>query len=234
MATWDHKLGIIVPSWNTVMEYEMQRMAGGTMSIHTERIRHTADTEENLAWMSTQAPQAAELLSHAKVDAICYGCTGSGFLKTPAADQKLAADLEARTGIPSLTTSASVADALRAVGAKRISVASPYEPWLNEKLRIYLTAAGFDILALQGLGTQAHSTISTERVKALAAEVVRPETDAIFISCSNFRTLDIIESIEQAHGKPVVTSNQASMWNSLRRIGDRRVIANAGRLFKEA
>ena len=43
MSTWEHKLGIIVPSWNTVMEYEMQRMAGGTMSVHTERIRHTAD-----------------------------------------------------------------------------------------------------------------------------------------------------------------------------------------------
>lgn len=234
MSTWDHRLGLIVPSWNTVMEFEMQRMAAGVMSIHTERIRHTADTEGNLAWMSTQAPQAAELLSHAKVDALIYGCTGSGFLKTPADDRALAAQLEAATGIPAMTTSASVADALRAIGARRISVASPYEPWLNEKLRTYLERDGFEILAMQGLGTQSHASISVERVMALAAEVARPGTEAVFISCSNFRTLDIIEPLEASLGKPVVTSNQASMWALLRRLGDRRDVPRAGRLFREA
>jgi maleate isomerase len=234
MSAWEHKLGIIVPSWNTVMEFEMQRMAGGTMSMHAERIKHTADTEESLSWMSTQAGAAAELLSHAKVDAICYGCTGSGFLKSPEADVALAAKLEATTGIPSVTSSAAIVDALRAMGARRISVASPYEPWLNEKLRIYLEAAGFEILAMQGLSTQSHASISTERVKALAAEVMRPQTEAIFISCSNFRTLDIIEPLEASLGRPVVTSNQAAMWKTLRRIGDRRSIPLTGALFRNA
>lgn len=125
MNNWSPKIGIIVPSWNTVMEYELQRMGGEFVSLHSQRIRHNVDTEENLAWLSTQAPAAAELLSHAKVNAICYGCTGSGFLKTPPEDRELAADLERRTGIPSVTSSAAVADALRALGAKRVSVASP-------------------------------------------------------------------------------------------------------------
>lgn len=231
---WNLKLGVIVPSWNTVMEREFQQMAGDSTSIHSQRIRHTADTEENVAWLSTQAPAAAELLSHAKVNAICHGCTASGFLKTPEEDLQLAAELEARTGIPSVTSSASIVKALRALDVKRVSVASPYEPWLNKKLRIYLEAAGFQIVALKGLGTQSHGSISTEIVKALAMEVLRPETEAIFISCSNFRTLDIIEAVEQASGKPVVTSNQAAMWGTLRRIGDRTVVPGAGRLFTQA
>jgi maleate isomerase len=231
---WNLKLGIIIPSWNTVMEYELQRMGGEGVSIHSQRIRHNADTEENLAWLSTQAPAAAELLAHAKVNAICYGCTGSGFLKTPEEDLRLAAELERGTGIPSVTSSAAVVEALRALRAKKISVASPYEPWLNGKLRVYLEAAGFEIVAMKGLGTQAHGSITTDTVKALALEVLRPETEAVFISCSNFRTLDIIEAVELEAGKPVVTSNQAAMWGTLRRIGDKRVVPGAGRLFRDA
>jgi maleate isomerase len=233
-VSWSLKLGVIVPSWNTVMEYEFQRMGGEGVSLHSQRIRHNADTEENLAWLSTQAPAAAELLSHAKVNAICYGCTGSGFLKSPEQDRALAAELERSTGIPSVTSSAAIVEALRTLEAKKISVASPYEPWLNEKLRVYLEAAGFEIVAMKGLATQAHGSITTDKVKALAMEVLRPQTEAIFISCSNFRTLDIIEAVEREAGKPVVTSNQAAMWGTLRRIGDKRVVQGAGRLFKDA
>lgn len=234
MSAWGLKLGVIVPSWNTVMEYEFKRMAGEAVSLHSQRIRHTADTEENVKWLSTQAPEAAELLSHAKVNAICFGCTGSGFLKTPQEDRGFAADLERRTGISTTTSSASIVEALRKMGAKKISVASPYEPWMNEKLREYLEADGFEVVAMKGLGTQAHGSVQPEQVKALAMEVVRPEADAVFISCSNFRTLDIIEAVERESGKPVVTSNQAAMWGVLRGIGDRRTIAGAGRLFQEA
>ena len=232
--TWNLKLGVIVPSWNTVMEYEFQRMAGESASVHSQRIRHTADTEENLVWMSTQAPAAAELVAHAKVNAICYGCTGSGFLKTPAEDLELAADLEKCTGIPSVTSSAAIVQALKALKVKRVSVASPYEPWMNEKLRIYIEAAGFQIVAMKGLGTQSHGSVSTAIVKGLALEVLRPDTEAIFISCSNFRTLDIIEELERETGRPVITSNQAAMWGTLRRIGDRTVVPGAGRLFRDA
>ena len=234
MSAWGLKLGVIVPSWNTVMEYEFKRMTGESTSLHAQRIRHTADTEENVKWLSTQAPEAAELLSHAKVNAICFGCTGSGFLKTPAQDRAFAVDLQKRTGISTTTSSASIVEALRKLRAKKISVASPYEPWMNEKLREYLVADGFQVVAMKGLGTQAHGSVQPETVKALALEVVRPDTEAVFISCSNFRTLDIIEAVEKESGKPVVTSNQAAMWGTLRGIGDKRAIPGAGRLFKEA
>ncbi|MBI4204269.1 MAG: aspartate/glutamate racemase family protein [Betaproteobacteria bacterium] len=234
MGTWERKLGLIVPSWNTVMEYEVQRMAGTAMSVHSMRIPHTGDTEENLLRLATEAPAAAKLLAHAKVDVIGYGCTAGGFLKGPEGDRKVGAEIAAATGTPVATSAAAVADALRAVGAKRVGVASPYAAWLNERVRAYLEADGFEVVAIQGLGTEAHSTITLERVEALAAEVNRPEAQAIFISCSNFRTLEIIESLERRFGKPVVTSNASSMWKMLRLMGDRRAVPGAGRLFREA
>lgn len=234
MGTWERKLGLIVPSWNTVMEYEVQRMAGTAMSVHSMRIPHTGDTEENLLRLATEAPAAAKLLAHAKVDVIGYGCTAGGFLKGPEGDRKVGSEIAAATGIPVATSAAAVADALRAVGAKRVGVASPYAAWLNERVRAYLEADGFEVVAIQGLGTEAHSTITLERVEALAAEVNRPEAQAIFISCSNFRTLEIIESLERRFGKPVVTSNASSMWKMLRLMGDRRAVPGAGRVFREA
>ena len=234
METRQKKLGLIVPSWNTVMEYEVQRMAGGAMSVHTARIPHTADTEENLLWLGTQAPGAATLLSHAKVDVICYGCAAGGFLKGPIEDRALGAKIEEATGIPVAISSSAVADALRALGAARVSLASPYAPWLNERLRQYLTAAGFEVMAMQGLDTQNHSAVTTERIEALITEVDRPDAQAIFVSCSNFPTLGIIESMERKLGKPVVASNQASMWKMLRLMSDRRALPGAGRLFREA
>lgn len=232
--TWQQKIGIIVPSWNTVMEYETQRLCslGNTgTSVHAMRIRHTADTEEKLMGMSTQAPAAAQLLAHAKVNVIGYGCTASGFLHTPAEDRALAERIKAETGIPCATSSRAIVDGLRALGAKKLSLASPYAPWLNERLKQYLTADGFGVLAMQGLATEAHSTITRERILALVDEVVRPETQAIFISCSNFRTLDIIDGIEQKYNLPVVTSNASMMWAMLRLMNDQRDVPGAGRLF---
>lgn len=234
MGTWERKLGLIVPSWNTVMEYEVQRMAGGAMSVHTARIPHTADTEENLLWLGTQAPGAATLLSHAKVDVICYGCAAGGFLKGPVEDRALGERIEKETGIPVAVSSAAVAEALRALGATRVSLASPYAPWLNARLRQYLTAAGFEVMAMQGLDTQNHSAVTTERIEALITEVDRPQAQAIFVSCSNFPTLGIIESMERKLAKPVVASNQASMWKMLRLMRDSRALPGAGRLFREA
>jgi maleate isomerase len=233
-GNWERKLGLIVPSWNTVMEYEVQRMAGAAMSAHSVRIPHTADTEENLLALATHAPAVAKLLAHAKVHVIGYGCTAGGFLKGPEGDRKVGAEIAEATGIPVATSATAIADALRAVGARRIGVASPYAAWLNQRVQSFLEADGFDVVAIRGLGTEAHSTITLERVEALAAEVNRPDAQAIFISCSNFRTIEIIESLEQRFGKPVVTSNASTMWKMLRIIGDRRAVPGAGRLFREA
>lgn len=228
-----YKLGIIVPSWNTTMEYETQRMAQPGTSIHSMRIAHTADTEENVVWMGTQVPAAAQLLGHAKLDVICYGCTGGGVIKGPGYDQELTEQIKAATGITGTTTIVGVTDALRAFDAKRICVASPYEPWLNERLRDFLTRTGFDVLEVKGLGTQAHANVTPAQVEALVTSVDRPGAQAIFVSCTNFGTLDVIEKLEQKLGKPIVTSNSASMWKMMRLAGDKRAVPGAGRLFRE-
>jgi len=232
--TWERKLGLIVPSWNTVNEYEFQQAVYPAMSVHSMRLKITADDEENFTRMATEVPGAAKLLAQAKVQVIGYGCLAGGFIKGPGHDQEIIRDIESATSIPGVAAAAAVVDALRAMGVTRVSVASPYEPWLNEKLAQYLNAFGVEVLALKGLGTQAHASFTPEQNAALASEVDRPQSQAIFISCSNFRTLEIIELLEKKLGKPVITSNMSSLWKMLRVLGDRRCLPGAGRLFREA
>ena len=110
------KLGTIVPSWNITMEYELQRMSQEGTSIHSMRISHTADTEEKIIWMGTQVPEAAKLLAHAKMDVICYGCTGGGIIKGPGYDQEITKQITEETGIPGTTTIVGVTDAASVIG----------------------------------------------------------------------------------------------------------------------
>jgi maleate cis-trans isomerase len=231
---WERKLGLIVPSWNTVNEYEFQRVLLPAISVHSTRLRITADDEENFTRMAREVPGASQLLAQAKVQVICYGCLAGGFVNGPGHDQQIVRDIEAATGIPGVAAAAAVVDALRAIGATRISVASPYEAWLNERLKEYLSAFGIEVLAMKGLGTQAHAGFTPQQNAELASEVDRPESQAIFISCSNFRTLEIIEPLEEKLDKPVLTSNMSSLWKMLRVLGDRRCLPGAGRLFREA
>jgi maleate isomerase len=234
MENWGKKLGLIVPSWNTVNEYEFQQVVHSTMSVHSTRIKITADDEENYTWMGTQVAGAAQLLAQAKVDVVCYGCLAGGFVKGARHERQIIEDMEGATGIPGVTAALAVVDALKALKITRISVASPYEQWLNEKLKSYLNGFAVEVVAIKGLGTQAHSSFAPEENAALASEVDRRASQAIFLACSNFRTLEIIEPLEEKLRKPVISSNLSSLWKMLRRLGESRSFPRAGRLFREA
>lgn len=248
MNTRVPKLGLIVPSLNSVMEFEMQRMAGGTASIHTMRVSaHTTaagaavGTRENLLWMDDEAPRAAKLLAHAKVDVVCFGCTAGGVVKGGGAAQAIIDAIQTATGVPATVTSTASCDALRALGLTRVSVASPYEQWQNDYLRGFLEASGIEVRAIDGFGADdttgvaagPHNaaSVTPQQVASLARAVDRPEAQAVFISCTNFHTLDSIEPLEHELGKPVITATSASMWKMLRLAGDARKVPGGGKLF---
>jgi maleate isomerase len=231
---WERKLGLIVPSWNTVNEYEFQSVLAPRISVHTMRLKITADDEMNFSRMAAEVPDASRLLAQAKVEVICYGCLAGGFVKGPGHDEEIARQITAASGIPGIAAASAVIEAFRALKITRVSVASPYEPWLNAKLKSYIKAFGVDVLELKGLGTQEHASFTLEQNAKLAADVDCPDSQAIFISCSNFRTLEIIPLLEQALNKPVLTSNMCSLWRMLRVLGDHRPLSQCGRLFQQA
>ena len=228
---WKCQLGIIVPSWNTTMEYECWRMAPEGVSIHASRIAHTADSDEASLRMAEKAPGAAELLAHAKVQAICFGCTGGSFRKL-GVDQEIIKNIETLTKTPTTTTSTAILDALKHLQIKSVAIASPYAERTNGLLAKFLEYSGFRVASQKGLDVECPAFLPPESAYRLAMDVDCKDADMILISCTNFRSMEVIRQLEKELGKPVVSSNSASMWKLLQLAGVKRKVEGLGRLFE--
>jgi maleate cis-trans isomerase len=136
-----------------------------------------------------------------------------------------------------VATTPSVVEALRAVGARRLSVATPYPEWNNQRLRAYLEAQGFEVLNVEGepraagAGNQGINDQSPESVVDFATRACRPDADALLCSCTAWRSVEAVDVLERRTGKPVVTSNQATIWTAMRALGVKETIRGFGRLF---
>lgn len=235
---WKAKIGLIVPSTNTVNEPEFWRLAPEGVTIHSGRALLLGKaTEESYFKMAEAVNGAAEELATAEVDVVAYGCT-SGSIIVPLPE--LIKNMAERTNCPAIATAGAVVAALRALGAKRIAVGTPYVDFVNESEKKFLEDYGFEVTSMQGLDlghTQEErrgiGRVPPEVVYRLARAIDRPEADAIFISCTNLATLDVIADIERELGKPVVTSNQSCFWACLRLLGLRNAISGYGRLLEE-
>ncbi|MPS30125.1 MAG: decarboxylase [Alcaligenaceae bacterium] len=234
---WKAKIGLIVPSTNTVNEPEFWRLAPEGVTIHTARAMLLGPaTEESYYKMAEAVNGAADELATAEVDVVAYGCT-SGSIICPLPE--LIRNMSQRTGTPAIATAGAVVAALRALGARKIAVGTPYVDFVNESEDKFLRDYGFDVLTLQGLRlgeTQEErrgiGRVPPEMVFRLARAIDRPDADAIFISCTNLATFDVIAEIERELGKPVVTSNQACFWACLRLLGLRTAISDYGTLLE--
>lgn len=135
------------------------------------------------------------------------------------AEKEEARKLEERTGIPFLTTSSAVVSAFTELGIEKVSVATPYPEWINNRLSSFLEDSGFEIVTIEGLkiekrGGAGELAVSTAYRQGKSVD--KPTADCLFISSTNWRTIDVIESLERDIGKPVVTSNQATFWAMLK------------------
>jgi arylmalonate decarboxylase len=236
---WRARIGLIVPSTNTINEAEFARVAPDGVSIHTARATALGPfSEQYFIQLAETSLAQAELLATAEVDVLAYGCT-SGSIIYPMA--RLVPALHERCPVPVIATAAAVVAALGALGVKRIAVGTPYPDFINIAEQQFLESHGFTVTSLRGLQlgeTQAErrliGRVPPQQVHRLARMIDRPEAEAIFLSCTNLATFGMIERIEQDLGKPVVTSNQASFWACLRVLGLNDAIPGHGRLLSHA
>ena len=224
MYGWRLRIGLIVPSSNTTMEPEFYNHLPNGVSLHTARMNIINTTAEELIKMTEEFERCAELLKTAAVDVVVYGCTTGSFVKGKSHDQEIEARIRKIVGVPAVATAPAVVGALKAKHLKRLAVATPYIDELNEMEKEYLSHHGFSVKIIQGLKIVKNLDIGKcdpTVAYQLGLEVVRKESDVdgLFISCTNFRTFEIIESLSLDIGKPVITSNQASLWMALKTAG---------------
>jgi arylmalonate decarboxylase len=234
---WRARIGLLVPSINVVMEPELNLMAPDGVSIHSSRLVISGPSScESYASMSAQAGDAASRLKMVDPAIIVFGCTSCSFIEN---GNEIRQRLEEETSVPAITTSEAVIRALKHLNVNSIAVATPYVNFVNQEEKSWLEAEGFKVAALQGLelGKKEYDRKLIGRQPAqiayeLASRVARSHPECIFISCTNFATAPIIESLETDLGIPVVTSNQASLWAALRTIGLKLPVQGYGSLMR--
>jgi len=237
MYGWRGRLGLILPSDNTVMEPEFNSILPEGITCYVSRllIKRGKYNLSNLIDMSEGTERAAEELKRV-ADVIGYGCTSGSFAKGPGWDQELIMRIEKTSGCPATTTSTSIIEALKFLGIEKLALATPYTKEANEKMKDFIEDKGFDVVSMKGLDVREHGGqgfYHPSDAFLLAKEVVTQDSDAILISCTNFRTFEIIEPLENDLGIPVVTSNQATLWMLLRILRIKVTKIGIGRLFNQ-
>ena len=219
------RIGLLVPSSNTTMEPEFNRMAPGGVSVHAARMRLEEVTPGKLIEMAEEAGRAARLLATAGVDVIVYGCTTGSLVGGVEWEERLVEGISEGTGTAAISTGRAVVDAIKALGGGRVAVATPYTDDLNDLERSFLEANGVEVVAIKGMGLVRNLDIGRTEGSAIKALVraIAKGANVVFISCTNLPTIGLIEGIESELGIPVVTSNQASMWATLRGSGVTRI-----------
>ncbi len=237
---WRGKLGLIVPTTNTVNEAEWNMAAPDGVSIHGARIvLHTDVTSEaGKASSKEDLRQAVNSLAPAGLDAIAYGCTAGSFM-TPR--HGLADFMTEVCDLPCVTAGAAIVDALLSLEVTSVSVATPYDKSLNNHEAEFLNSQGIRVRAIEGLGFGANGPheyalmhkVPRRDVLELARRVDDPGANGLLISCTDLPTFGIIEELEQTLGKAVVTSSQATLWAAMSAAGLNPALPGLGRLLRQ-
>jgi len=229
------RIGLILPSSNTTMEPELYHMLPKDCTLHSSRMRLREVTVKALTAMEKDAVDAARELSDAEVSAVTYGCTSGSLFRGVGHDRRIEAKLEKIVKAPCVATSGAVVDSLRAMRVQKVVVATPYCKEVNDLEEKFLTANNFEVVDIRGLSLVDNIEIGKQKPDVaynLAKQLRYHEADGIFISCTNFPTIEVIERLERETGKPVVASNTATLWGIIRKLKLKKTVEGFGSLFE--
>jgi len=156
---------------------------------------------------------AARDVATARPNVVVFGCTSAGALRGNTYDAELCARISDVTGVPTISTIASVRQALVTAGACRIGVITPYVDELNQSIKTSLEADGLEVVAIHGLGITVNFQIAQVKPESIARFAFErlgcSQMDCLFVSCTNFRAVDALPLLQNQFDVPCVTSNQA-------------------------
>jgi maleate cis-trans isomerase len=233
MYGWRARLGVLVPSSILPTEPEFARMTPEGVSCHFHRIAFEGGGIDKLKKVEQGLEDATRIIMHVHPAAMAMTGTGVSFAGGYGYDQKMIEKMKKINGnLPTTTTSSSAIDALRRLGVKKISMAMPYIEEVALAAVKFVEGSGIQVLKRKWL-SESPAYVPTYKVYNTAREVDTPESQAIFLPCTGWHTITVIEKLEGDLGKPVISSNQATMWNLLRLAGINDQISGYGSLLSE-
>ncbi len=186
-----------------------------TRTPHIENTAVTVDLAKEVSDV-TDVTTAVRSLLAVNPASIGYACTSGSFVGGKPGEEQLQQVMLKAGASSAVTTSGALIMALQKLHSKKIAVATPYNETLSAMLNYFLQDHGFEVVSNGYLDKEEGiAKINYSTVRELAKFVDRSDADAIFFSCTNLRTFDIIEALEQELGKPVLSANQVTIWAAL-------------------
>lgn len=215
-------IGIIAP-FDLAIERELWRWVPAEVSLHLARTHYepvpVSRLMAELVSNTSHLEAATRDVLHVEPEVVAYLCASGSFVHGVEYEKTLVAAIETAGAKAAVTTSGALAEAIVALDISRISVITPYDQELTELLGIFLGQLGVAVLRSDHLGLgggiwKVNYRTVAERI--LAAD--RPDAQAIFVSCTNLPTYDIVDPLEKMLAKPILTANQLTMWACLGRM----------------
>ncbi len=232
------RLGLIIPSSNRLSEPQFRRFMPADVALHVTRLQMTGPHAKGLDALLEDVARAASALGDAKCDAIVFHCTANSMEHGPQGEQRILDTIRRNAKAEALSTAQGVVEAFRACNMRRLVLVSPYRQSHNDHEIAYLTALGFETLhdvALDLPRSDGYLLAPPSLWVETVMSNLRDEADGYFLSCTNTTQIDAIATLEARLHKPVINSNQATIWAAMKRIapkiGARDVASQLGSLM---
>lgn len=218
------RLGLIIPSSNTVVEPDFMRSLPSGVTLHSARM-YLAETTEaaERVMVSQYVPQAIQDLGSLEPHVIAFACTSAGAVLGADGEAQLMDDVARQTGARVVSTNDAVKARIAGHNPRRVAVITPYNDELNDRIRAGLESKGLNVVRIRGLGIEDNVAIARVRPAEIVAfaeeQLAGLEFDLLFVSCTNFRGVEARPMLIERFGRPVVTSNQATIEASFEALG---------------
>jgi maleate cis-trans isomerase len=218
------RIGVLLPSSSSAQEMDFGRALPPDITLHVARMRlNNVDAESTLRVVQ-EIETESQKLADVDVDVIIFPATAPSSRNGPGYDQELIKRISAASGKPATTASTALLEALRVLSIKRIALGAPWSATVNQSVTAFLQANGVEVLAQEALGIVRNLDIGfldPQTAYDVGQRVNRPDADAVMLACGNWSTFDVIDRLERDLGKPVLTTNQVTLWHALKMMGTR-------------
>jgi len=228
------RVGCIIPSSNRMVEQEMVAAFPAGVQPHVTRLRMTGPNRGPLDAVLPRVEEATRALLDARCEVVAFHCTANSMQEGRGGEERILAAMAAAGAPRATTTATAVRRAFDALRARRVVLITPYDQRTTDHEAEFLQEAGYQVLHAKGFaldGSDAYCATPPTFWRDRTLEAARPDADVYFVSCANISVFGVINELERRLDRPLVTSNQAVIWDCVARLGAPQRGSCPGRLF---
>ena len=216
------RVGLLLPSSNSVQEPELYKALPPGYTLHVTRLQLSNIEAASTLRIAEQIEDAASKLADADVDIIVLAATAPSSRKGLGYDKELIRKITAASGKPATTAATALVEALTTLGIKKIVLGAPWSDDVNATTTKFIEDNGFKVLKQKALGHVANlevGLLDPQSAFDMGRQIDQADADAVMLACGNWNTFPIIDKLESQIKKPVLTTNQVSLWHVMKLLG---------------